>query len=215
MKTKLALAVILISIFSAKSYSQIAFGVSPGLSFNSAYVGYKIADRIVPFVGFQYAGAKLSSESTVKHSERLNGISMSEEYSSDGEATVKLFLPSIGAKLFIAEKNNLKAFTNITLTKPIIKGNSKSDGETDEEFADQINAIKLWGGELGVGAEYFFDENFSIGGEFGVRYIHLKFEDKNSESNYDYYSSYSYNTEQKISLNVMPTYSKISLNFYF
>ena len=35
----------------------------------------------------------------------------------------------------------------------------------------------MWGGEFGFGIEYFFDENFSLGGEFGLRYIHLMYEE--------------------------------------
>ncbi len=216
MKIKLAYAILAIAMFSMKSYGQVAFSVSPGLNFNSASIGYKIGDRIVPFVAFQYAGAKLTSTITTTSMYRSYSDPVVNTYK--GEGNVKLFVPSIGAKVFIANKNKLKAFANITLSKPIIKGKSKVDGETNDEFEEMIDGVKLWGGEFGLGAEYYFDENFSIGGEFGLRYIHLKSkttDDSSTDGNYYYGSSYSEKTENELSLNVMPTYSKISLNFYF
>ena len=43
----------------------------------------------------------------------------------------------------------------------------------------------MWGGELGFGMEYFFDENFSLGGEFGLRYLHLRYKDSYNDEIYN------------------------------
>jgi opacity protein-like surface antigen len=166
---------------------QAAFGVSPGLGFNSAYLGIKVNDKVLPYISLQYAGAKYKYEEP----------DYTDEFSGS------LIVPTLGLKLFLGGTNNIRSYLNIAVSKPIVSGELKYDDEVDEAFDDAISNISLIGAEAGFGVEYFFDDNFSVGGEYGIRYLGGKFE-VNDE--FDDYS---------VKANIKPTYSKIGFNFYF
>lgn len=84
-----------------------------------------------------------------------------------------------------------------------------------EEINDVLKEVKLFGGELGFGVEYFFDDNFSIGGEFGLRYISGKYTNSFEQDVYNGSEMQPEDFEDTFRLSLMPTYSRISLNFYF
>ncbi len=215
MKTRLLVVLFAIFAFTINSNAQFSFGVSPGLSLNSAYFGYKVNSRIVPYVGFQFLNASYDlEESGDKYDVDLNKII---SYSELSEFSGNLYIPNIGVKYFIKENNKLKAFLSINLSKPILSGKLKNDGEDDEDFKYGVDHISMWGGEFGFGVEYFFDENFSIGGEYGFRYLHLNYQDKYETSIFDPNTGNYKNTEiqTEYKFNMSPTYSKISLNYYF
>ncbi len=201
-------------LFSFKSYSQFAFGVAPGLSTNSAYFGLK-AGKVVPYIGFQYANIKVNM---VESGEEFDYDVMDMvSYSYDSKLSGNLYLPNLGIKFYAVEKNKLKAYFNVSLAKPFIRGKLENDGETSDEFNDELKKIKLFAGEFGFGTEYFFDNNFSIGGEFGIRYLFGKYtnsyEDEEYNPNTSNYETVEIENTTKVGLS--PTYSKISLNFYF
>jgi len=180
-------AILLISVcllFAFKGYSQFSFGVAPGLNTNTAYFGFKLGP-VVPYVNFQYAGGSMKTDDT--------GV--------ETKYNVKLIMPGVGAKFFFITKNKIKAYANLNVVKPFVSGKLEVDGEEIPEFKDMIKNISLLGGGVGFGVEYFFDDNFSIGGEYGLTYIH----GVNDDSDNDY----------KVSINGMPTYSKITLSYYF
>jgi hypothetical protein len=209
-------------LFAVKGYSQFAFGVAPGLSTNTAYFGFK-AGKVVPYVGFQYANIKFTNEWESHTYEYDGDIGDYVWVDDDGDMKISgsLYVPNIGVKFFAIEQNKLKAYFNLSVSKPFIRGKMQVDGD-DAEFDfngdddatvnDILKEIKLIGGEFGFGVEYFFDNNFSIGGEFGLRYLRGKFtmEDEGAEIDDDVET---YTDTYKISMS--PTYSKISLNFYF
>jgi hypothetical protein len=167
-------------LLGLKGYSQFSFGVSPGLSTNTAYFGFKIG-KVVPYVGLQYASAHLN----VEVGDTIDG-------------KVSLIVPEVGVKFFAIEKNKLKAYFNLNVTKPFISGKLTQNGTEMDSFGETLKDVKLIGGNFGFGVEYFFDDNFSVGGEYGVQYLHGK-----------------YDEDFGIKVGVVPTYSKISLNFYF
>ncbi len=202
---KLVLLLVVCLLFGLKGYSQFYFGVAPGLSTNTANFGFK-AGKVVPYVGFQYANVSFTNE-YFEHD--WNGTDY-DDYDSEMKISGNLLIPEIGVKFFAIEKNNLKAYLNLNLTKPMIRGKLESNGTENEEFSDLLKEIKLFGGEFGFGCEYFFDDNFSIGGEFGIRYLRGKFNNKDEYD--DGHDSYE---ENDIKVGLAPTYSKISLNFYF
>jgi hypothetical protein len=180
-------AILLISVcllFAIKGYSQFSFGVAPGLNTNTAYFGIKLGP-IVPYVNFQYLGGSLKMES--------GGIE--DKYS------VKLIMPGVGAKFFFITKNKIKGYANLNVVKPFVSGKYVYDGDEVTEFADMIKDVSLIGGSFGFGVEYFFDDNFSIGGEYGAMYIHGKYDNSDMDL--------------KVNLGAIPTYSKITLSYYF
>ena len=215
MKTKLLVVLFAIFVLTIKSYGQFSFGVSPGIGLNSAYFGYKINSKIVPYIGFQYLNAKFKyEESGEEYDWDLNQVI---SYSEMNEFSGSLYIPNIGVKYFIKQHNKIQAYLSLSLSKPLLSGKLKYDGEEDSDFKDDIKKISMWGGEFGFGVEYFFDENFSIGGEFGLRYLHLKYKDSNEREIYDPNTGNYRDTEIKndYRFNMSPTFSKISLNYYF
>lgn len=211
---KLVLLLTVCLLFGLRGYSQFAFGVAPGLSTNSAYFGFK-AGKVVPYIGFQYAGASINLEESGE--EWDNSENDIIPYSYDVKIKGNLYVPTLGIKVFAIEKNQLKAYFNLSVAKPFLSAKYEVDGEESEEVSDLAKEIKLIGGEFGFGVEYFFDDNFSIGGEFGLKYLHAKYTDSYEDEEYDYntgtYEDVTIENTIKVGMN--PTYSKISLNFYF
>lgn len=215
MKTlKNILVICIVLIVSNNASAQFSFGVSPGLTLNSSYFGYKI-NKFVPYVGFQYLNIRYKMIETGK---KVNyNINQIEDYSEENLMNAGLLIPNIGVKYFFISQNNLKAYSNLMFSKPFLYGNMKENGEIVDDFDDQIKNLKIWGGELGFGAEYYFSENFSIGGEFGIRFLTAKYtetkdrtiQDPNTRENVNY----TRNIESNYNIN--PTYSKIVVNYYF
>jgi len=211
---KVVLLLSLCLVLGLKGYSQFSFGVAPGLSTNSAYFGYK-AGKVVPYVGFQFANVGGSLEESGE--EWDYDIDEVIDYSDKTKISGSLYVPTLGIKFFAVEHNNLKAYFNLSLSKPILGAKVEIDGEEVEEVSDVVKEIKLFGGEFGFGVEYFFDDNFSLGGEFGIRYIGGKYSDSYEDSFYNPDLGDDQDTEitNTLKAHLNPTYSKISLNFYF
>jgi len=201
-------------LFGMKAHGQFSFGVAPGLSTNSSYFGYK-AGKFVPYIGFQYANISFSTKETGEEFDYdlYEVVSYSDELNFDAS----LLVPNIGIKYFAVEQNNLKAFINLSIAKPFVRGKLDFNGEEADELSDALKDLNLMAGELGVGVEYFLDDNFSVGGEFGIRYIGGKYNTEYTDTFYNddtsTYQETEIETTYKLSSN--PTYSKISLNFYF
>lgn len=215
MKIKLLFLLVAVAALTTESYGQISFGVSPGSGYNSAYFGYKIADRIVPFVGFQCIAAKFNIEQSGQEWDyELNKV---VPYSGKIEFSGSLLVPNIGVKCFMTETNKIKTYLSLSLSKPILSAKLEIDGEQSEEFQEGIKNISMWGGEFGVGVEYFFDENFSVGGEFGLRYLNVKYHNTMEDDYYNPITNEYVDSESTFDLRytMNPTYSKISLNYYF
>lgn len=192
-------------LFGLKGYSQFYFGVAPGLSTNTANFGFK-AGKVVPYLGIQYANVSFKNE---YNEHDWNGTDY-DDVSEDTKFSGNLIIPEIGVKFYAVEKNNLKAYFNLNLTKPMVRGKLEMNDTEVEELSDMLKEIKLFGGEFGFGCEYFFDDNFSIGGEFGIRYLKGKYTDEN-----DYDDGHGSYEKDVYKIGLAPTYSKISLNFYF
>ncbi len=202
-------------LLSFDTSAQISFGVSPGLSFNGAYVGYKVKAKIMPFIGFQALSAnyRLRYE-RYQFNDNTNSV---QPVTDESEVKATLLMPNLGARYYLIDKENLKGYLSLNIAKPIIRGKAVFDGEEDEEFSESLKSMNIWVGEFGFGAEYLFDEHFSIGGEFGVRYLRFKAADTYTQSVYNPTTG---NYEDKEAKNAYvfaasPTYSRISLNFYF
>jgi len=211
---KISLVLFVTILCCGKSYSQFAFGVSPGFSMNSAYFGYKI-NKVVPFVGFQH----YSTSGVYEYKHEVFDYALGQFVDHNHKSTFKarVMMPNLGIKYFIKESGSLKAHLTLNICKPLISAKAYDDGDPIEEINNINKRLNLIGGELGFGVEYFFDDHFSIGGEFGLRYFRLKYNNvqnvqlynPNDGSNYASENVY----ESKVKMN--PTFTRISLNFYF
>lgn len=215
MNTRLISVIALLIVLVTKSYSQMTFGISPGIGVKGAYFGYKIKNKIVPYIGFQHFGLNYEySESGQKYDYMLDEV---VDFKNDFSFSGNLYIPTLGVKYFLKEHNKIKPYFSVNVSKPIISAKRKDNNEEDENFKELIKSAKIWGGEFGFGVEYFFDENFSIGGEFGIRYFHLKYKDSYTNTDYDYNTNEEVETKvnQSYKFSTNPTFSRISVNYYF
>jgi len=214
MKKKIVSFIVLAFFVSASAFSQFSFSVGTGLNINGAYFGYKIG-KVVPFAGVQVIAAswKFIRTGTEWDYDSGSAVDFSDEIKMSGS----IIMPEIGVKYFALEKNKIKGYLIGGITKPFINAKLSYNGEEVEEIQEVLDNISLLGGFAGVGVEYFFDENFSIGGEFGMQVLTGNYSNEYTDTYWN--PSISDDVEADFSddftLNFAPSYAKISLNFYF
>lgn len=163
----------------------------------------------MPYVGFQFVRGSMDYERTRTEHDYITNQTFT--IVNTEEVSINLYIPSLGLKYFIKQHNSLNAYLTACISKPFVSGKREYDGKIDEDYQEDIDNVSFWGAEGGFGIEYFFDENFSLGGEFGLRYLHMNFKET-----YEFESTYfKSKTERVYKYNLSPTYTKISLNFYF
>lgn len=205
---KTAFILVLALAIGFNSYGQFYFGVNPGLVSNSANFGYKVGN-LVPYAALQLVSASIVYDYSDRYWDSYDGRWYI--YTNKENASITLILPTLGAKYFVIESNDLKAYANLSLSKAFITGKMKVDDAVVEEFSDNLKNFNIFGAELGFGVEYFLSSNFSIGGEYALRYL------KGSTKRvYEYeYSGRPAKETIFYSINATPTVAKFSLNFYF
>lgn len=212
---KFSLALCTFVILSYTSFSQFNFSVDPGFGIKGAFIGYQIGN-IVPFVGIQF----ISGSSTVE-SNYMDYDETTQTYkpvSRTEEVTGSIYMPYAGAKLFfeLERSSKLKPYLSAMVFKPFISYEFKDNTDdfiSEDEFQENLN---IYGVEAGFGTEYFLDDNFSFGGEAGIRMIFGSSNESSTDYYYDgsgnqieYERKYDYSTLLGIS------YAKIILNFYY
>ncbi len=214
MKKNLILIAALLMLVTAPAFSQFSFGVAPGLNLNSAYFGYKVG-KVVPFVGIQYMGINVKSVET--GTEWDYGTNSAVSFENEMKIKGSILMPSIGVKFFAIEKNQIKGYILASFSKPLLNGKLTYNGEENEYVSEMIDKFSLWGATAGIGVEYFVDDNFSVGGEFGLQILSGNFYDEYVDDYYNPNSGTYVDADftDDITVRLMPTYSKIALNFYF
>lgn len=214
MKKGLILTVFLSMCICSFIHGQLAFGVSTGVGLNSAYFGLNANNKFVPYLSVQFLSAGLTiEENGQRYDSNTNQI---VSYEDSDKISGSLVIPSLGAKYFIKQQDKLRAYLSLSLAKPLALAKLTNDDVEDEEFAEDLKNFSLWGGELGFGVEFFFDESFSLGGEFGLRHINLKYTDTFDREIFDPNTgSRTVEIENIVKSRASPTFSKISLNYYF
>ncbi len=197
---------ILAITLTLNGYGQFSFSVSPGLTTNSAYFGYNIG-KVVPYAGLQLASGIFNGEEKDHYFDGTEWITDIDSRS----VNVNLFMPTVGVKIFAIETGDLKAYFNLAGSKPMLMGKMKEDGNEIEDFSDELKKIKVIGAELGFGVEYFLSRNFSIGGEYSIRYLGGNTKTVWEDTWHGEINTYT-NT---MSLGIVPTIAKFSLNYYF
>lgn len=203
MKKILLLGIFTITIFFA-SNAQFAFSVKPGLNLNGASFGYK-SGNFVPYAGLQFLSTKTTLEYDYDYNPDYYDPYNNEYYGpedSKDEYNMAVYMPYVGLKYFFFSSESLKTSLSTTFFKPIIKITEKEDGEEIKDLPEN----SIFGGEISFGSEYFFNEQFSLGGEFGYRYGAMKNESKKTETR-DYVRT------EDLKLNM--SFVSVSLNFYF
>ena len=182
-KLTVLIALILSSI--TLTNAQINLSFEAGTKYYKTSVGYQVG-KLVPYLGFEIIRGKVSST----YGDREN------------YGTLMVFMPNLGVKAFLLSKGNVKAGANIGIYKPFVSGKAVADGEEITEYKEMLDSFSSFGGELGIFAEYYFADQFSIGGHFGYRFANLQV--KNIED---------FDFKTKFSLG--GTYTSFVFNFYF
>jgi opacity protein-like surface antigen len=135
------------------------------------------------------------------------------------KASATIFMPSIGLKYFFLESGKLKAYGLANYSKIFlsVKVKDSEDPTINEDVQKEIKNIKISGWQLGFGTEYFFDEHFSVGGEFGLIGLGIKDKTERERTLFDPNTGDDIITKinQNLKLNINPTYARMTLNFYF
>lgn len=204
---------------SLSASAQFAFSVSPGMQLSGTQFGYKV-QKFVPYIGIQMWMVKGEFVDSGKEYDFDQDAIVSYERTLSGK--ISMILPTIGLKYFFLESNKLKAYGNANFSKLILGGkvedSSDPSNEADAEFQKILKNTKASAFQIGFGTEYFFDNNFSLGGEFGLNMISFKSETSREEMvihpndpSQDQEATFTNTFSAKFN----PTYAKISLNFYF
>lgn len=213
-----------ILIASNIAFSQLTFSVSPSVLKSSAAFGYKIGN-FNPYAGISSNSFSINSDFTNEYSGFANDgspIVLTEK--TEVKGLIGVYLPEIGAKYFIPFDNNVKAFINLSLVKPILYYNYEFENTPDPSTLiapdltpepEITNELSLLGTKLGFGAEYFFNNSFSIGGEFGLSSYNVNFNNKTTSFRSEFDGTITSTTDEyDVNARYTQTYSKITINFY-
>lgn len=165
MKHKLVCAVIAIALLVPVVASAMIFSVSPGQLLQGGQLS-KSYGKFQPYIGLDIMGAsgKVRLED--------NASTAYEEIT----ASAMLYIPNIGARYYFGS-SEVKPYVYAGFLKSIATVSAKTKTETAEsEFEgdskDQLTSLLgFWGVNAGFGAEYPFSEHFSVGSEYGFRYL--------------------------------------------
>ena len=195
MKKQFLLSAMMIMAIFCIVDSQTIFSVRPGLNLNSASIGFQ-SKNLQPYVGLKFANVNMTSEYK------------DPSYPADNSKTetrLHIYMPCVGAKLYFKGTEMVKPYVMATVYKPFAFGKQLEDGTEDESFKKSLNNLKIWAAELGFGSEYFLHPQFSLGGEFGLRWANIKDKYESSSS--------TYSLTEKFGIGF--SYVAVSLNFYF
>jgi hypothetical protein len=196
------------------SLAQFTFTVNPGINYNGATFGLK-SGKWLPYGGVTYFGG--TSKVTYTDPQFNNSTSQIEDVKDEYKFSGNIIIPTIGTRFYVKNGGDLKAFFNANITKPIITAKYIENGVEEKEVTDYVRRISLWAGEVGFGAEYHFASSFSISGEFGFRWIAASYENSWETQVYNPNTGTSETHDRSINSSAFlsPTYTRMSLNFYF
>lgn len=209
--------IILVLFVTNSINAQFSFGVKPGIGLNGAYFGFRTQPFVV-FTSFDYIHVGgVVEESGQRFDYNINQL---VNFSDESEAAFSIYNIGIGVKYFLPITSNISPYVTTTVTKPFLSAEAKRNGTTQDDLSEFVDAISIWGVSLGFGTEYFFSENFSVGGEFGLRMFLGSYEKQEEVDTWVYnpntggsYIQTDKNYEANINFSL--TYSVVSLNYYF
>jgi hypothetical protein len=165
-------------VFTKDAASQgIVFGIKPGLTgVQSSYFGMDV-NQLQPYVGLDFARLSFSfEEGTADPGEARNEIS--------GSGLV--LVPHLGSRFYFArerQSGDVVPYVQGDFMFSLASVNVDGISQRDKDLAEDI--LGFWGMSAAFGAEYYFSERFSIGGEYGFRYFNDGVETHRDEFTYD------------------------------
>jgi hypothetical protein len=137
------------------------FGVKPSTGMQGSTFGFSLGEKAVLFGGLDF----------------MRATATMEQEGGDIDVKAQFLMPNVGAKLYLGNREEgtvapylladiFKAMTSIDLDVP-----GEGDlipNETIESIEELLSPI---GFNVAFGAEYYFSDNFSMLGEYGIRYF--------------------------------------------
>lgn len=190
------MAVLLLMVSGAQA--EMIFGVKPSTVVQSSYFGFVAGTSMVIEFGVDYARAGVKVEGDTEGDFGFDPIEV------DAEVSASMLMPHGGVKLYL--KPRTAGTTSPYFLADLFKAFTSIDpGEVDDATEDLIASVEEmlspFGLNLGFGAEYHFSDRFSVGGEYGLRYLM-------SSTEFD-------EIDMKVSTNIGMTYAAITANFVF
>lgn len=213
MKKTLVLLAFATVCLCATVNAQFNFGVSPGFNLSNSHIGYRFG-KFEPTVSFAFIKGNYK---TVTEGQRFDSNGNLVNYTETSSGKGGLYLPGIGLKYFCKSTGKITSYFSLTLIKPILSASAETDGINDQQVEDEVKKLRLFGAQLGYGVEYFFDPNFSVGGEFGLLFVKARYKSTDTVEKFDPVNGQFVDTQEKTDDKFVlnPTYATISLNFYF
>ena len=182
-----AAAVLVALVAAAPAYcSGKTFGVRPGSIVQSAYFGFG-SGAIMPLVGLDFLSVSASIE--------------------DEDLSASLFIPHAGIRMYLSPQNavgNVRPYVEASMMYSISMVDLGDYGDL-EDMAKEV--LSFWGFTGIFGCEYYFSERFSVGGEYGIRYIR---DSADLEGDVDEES-----VDSEITASYKRNYSGVVLSFHF
>jgi len=182
MKKLLILLSLQLLVLGTVTSQKLMFSVRPGFNLNGAYFGTKL-NNFAPFGGVQY----------------LLTSSKLQAFGDNIVVNAGIVMPFVGVKYFVSTIGNVKPYFIGIISKPFLIGTYRENGVVDPFVQESLDKIGLWSTQDGFGVEYFFSERFSLGGEFGVRFIFVNYKE---------------DVDLNFKFNLNWTYSNVTLNYY-
>ena len=219
--TTIVITVLTAVMLTNTVYAQKSFGVRIGGPTQSYYVGFFEFGSIKPIVGLDYFSGSINVDYTYHYEENYNGDRNVDDDESSVDGSLRLFIPRVGVKYFRAPKKDLISYLLAEgfIVVPTVSFETMVDGETEtldkDDEARIKDALDFIGITLGLGTEYYFSDQFSIGGEAGINWLLWDFKEEYSDS----YESPNYSWSEKSKLEIKATlsgvYARMSINFFF
>jgi len=190
------LTVMLMMVGGAEA--EMMFGVKPSTLVQSSYFGFVAGTSMIIEFGLDYARVGVKVEGQTEGDLGL------DPFEVDAEVSASMMMPHAGVKLYL--KPRAAGTTSPYFLADLFKAFTSIDpGEVEDAAEDAITSVEEmlspFGLNLGFGAEYHFSDRFSIGGEYGLRYLM-------SSTEFD-------EIDMKISTSLGMTYAAITANFAF
>jgi hypothetical protein len=225
---------------SALGQNKYIFSVKPGNILNSASFGYRMG-QWVPFAGMDLV--RLSASTTFTDDDYHSYYYGDDFYEYRDinmdklSGSAFLLMPQLGIRRYMGS-GDVRSYIlgEVFHSIPFVNAKSESRDEyweyengvlvdhdlnvTKDELGKETedlleDVLAFWGLTFGGGAEYFFSDRFSVGGEYGIRLLFLG--TKNTDEDRDVYGEDEYIDKytSEVSSSLSLTYALLTLSYHF
>jgi hypothetical protein len=168
MSRSIVLALVLVVFLATAGQAEMLFGVKPSSVVQSSYFGFLAGTNMVIQFGLDYARVGVKMEGDTEGDFGLDPISI------DAEVSASMMMPHAGVKVYL--KPRAAGATSPYFLADLFKAFTSVDpGDVDDAADDALASVEEllspFGLNLAFGAEYHFSDRFSLGGEYGLRYL--------------------------------------------